>query len=103
MHMAQKYGNTIETIKKLRDLPLSEVTSRSYMNMDIEELLGNIEFLENKLEAELNIDVINLLMNLYQKVSLFLRIIVIFLRRLNIFLRLMIQPIPSLWKNYIPY
>jgi len=73
MHMAQKYADSVETIKKKRDLPESEVTARNYRNMDIEELLGNIEFLESKLEAELNIDVVNLLMNLYQKVTYFLK------------------------------
>lgn len=68
VRMGQKYAKITETIKKQRDLPLAEVTAKNYRDMDIEELLENIVLLESKLEAEPSIDVINLLMNLYQKV-----------------------------------
>jgi heterodisulfide reductase subunit C len=69
IRMGQKYATITETIKKQRDLPLSEVTAKNYRDMDIEELLENIAMLESKMEAEPSISVINLLMNLYQKVT----------------------------------
>jgi hypothetical protein len=67
--MGQKYGVKVsKTVKKEKDLKISDVTAKNYADMNIEELLDNIAFLESKLEKELTIDVVNLLMNLYQKV-----------------------------------
>jgi len=66
--MGQKYGVKVsKTVKKEKDLKISDVTAKNYADMNIEELLDNIAFLESKLEKELTIDVVNLLMNLYQK------------------------------------
>lgn len=66
--MGQKYGVKVnKSIKKFRDLKLADVTAQNYEGIKIEELLDNIAFLEQQLEQELTIDVINLLMNLYQK------------------------------------
>ncbi len=69
IRQSTKYADISDAIRKKRDLPLSEVTAKSYENMDIEQLLETIEILESKLEEELDIDTINLLMNLYQKVN----------------------------------
>jgi hypothetical protein len=63
----QNYGVKVSKGQK-KDIPLSEVTLKNYQDMKIEELLDNITFLESQLEEQITIDVINLLMNLYQKV-----------------------------------
>ena len=68
VHSSQKYGVKVSKGQQKRDLALSEVTIKNYQDMDIEELLDNITFLESQLDIEITIDVVNLLMNLYQKV-----------------------------------
>ena len=76
--LGQKYAEIAEELQNQRDLPLSEVTAKNYRDMDITELLESILYLESRLEAELNIDNINLLMNLYQKVwSIFIIITIL--------------------------
>jgi len=55
------------TVKKLQDLSLEDVTAKSYENIDIEELLEDITIFESKLENDISVDVINILMALYQK------------------------------------
>jgi len=55
------------TVKKLQDLTLEDVTAKSYENIDIEELLEDITIFESKLENDISVDVINILMALYQK------------------------------------
>lgn len=54
-------------VKKLQDLSLEEVTAKSYENVDIEELLEDITILESRLETDISVEVINLLMTFYQK------------------------------------
>ena len=56
-----------KTVRKLQDLSLEEVTAKSYENVDIEELLEDITILESRLETDISVDVINLLMTFYQK------------------------------------
>jgi hypothetical protein len=68
--MGNKYGIKVsKTIKREKDLKIDDVTAKSYEDMNIDELLDNITFLEAKLEKDITIDVVNLLMNLYQKES----------------------------------
>ena len=80
IRLSTKYADLSDAIRKKRDLPLSEVTAKNYHDMDIEQLLETISFLESRLEAQLDIDTINLLMNLYQKVFLNKRILSLFLK-----------------------
>ena len=66
--IGQKYGMKVnKTVKKLQDLTLEDVTAKSYENIDLEELLEHITILESKLETDISVEVINLLMALYQK------------------------------------
>ena len=69
MHSSQKYGVKVSKGQQKRDLALSEVTIKNYEDMDIEELLDNITYLESQLDTQITIDGVNLLMTLYQKVS----------------------------------
>jgi ACT domain-containing protein len=65
---SKRYSVKINKIvSKFKDLKMEEVTLKNYQNMDIDELLDNIEYLESRLSESLQIDIINLLMNLYQK------------------------------------
>jgi len=103
IRQSTKYADISDAIRKKRDLPLSEVTAKSYENMDIEQLLETIEILESKLEVELDIDTINLLMNLYQKVKKILRKNFAYFankRLLNISLLLTTKLTQSLWKSF---
>jgi len=67
VHSSQKYGVKVSKGQQKRDLALSEVTIKNYEDMDIEELLDNITYLESQLDTQITIDGVNLLMTLYQK------------------------------------
>jgi len=64
---SQKYGVRVSKAQQKRDLSLAEVTIKSYEEINIEELLDNITYLESQLDTQITIGSVNLLMNLYQK------------------------------------
>jgi len=63
---SQKYGVRVSKAQQKRDLSLAEVTIKSYEEINIEELLDNITYLESQLDTQITIGSVNLLMNLYQ-------------------------------------
>ena len=65
---SQKYGVRVSKAQQKRDLSIADVTIKSYEEINIEELLDNITYLESQLDTEITINAVNLLMNLYQKV-----------------------------------
>ncbi len=69
VHSSQKYGVKVSKGQPKRDLALSEVTIKNYQDMDIDELLENITYLESQLDVAITLETVNLLMNLYQKVN----------------------------------
>ena len=84
----KKFGIKVcKNITKQPDLKLEEVTSKAYEQINIQVLMDNIGILESRIADELTLDNVSTLMNLYQKVCIYIILIIRkynFIRLLNI-------------------